>query len=609
MSSAAPPRYAIARHRPPTGTGPSSRIATPRMKIIIRRLPPGLGEAEFYACLGEQWRTGQEKVDWASYKPGSISKELNRDFLSCLRLLISVNSPAKPSRPARAYLHLTKQEYLSELTELVHDTQFTDAKGSGSDPVLLGPPTVEFAPYGRIPNGRMRKDARQGTIDQDPEFIDFLESLTNPTTKPTATESGSDSEVKKIEVTITPLIQYLRDKKANKSKETTPPVKGGKHSRHDSKDSKTSQGSDKKVSQKESRDSTSPVEKRSASAIKVEKAARDAVKLLNKQAVSSNKTSGTLPVVAPSSAPASSQTQPVPTATADRKRERGPVSAAARIQRDLGIGGSPAGRRRRDAPTVAGTPATTVTTAKQVPIPPSPVASNSTPSPQTVIAPILATRPSQSNTPITTPNPTVFHAPTGPAASRTPTKPQNNNLPKAPQAPTPPTTRPPQAPSTATQAFLKHANPSQGITEPLLEQAFAHFGPIAKVEIDKKKGFAYIDFAEPEGLQKAIAASPVKVAQGQVVVLERKTGQTLQARNMRGGPAMSPGRGGGVPRGGRGGARGRGGMPRAQISGVVQKPAVASPATADVTTAAGAAAVEPSAVTTSTKDVVGPAAE
>ena len=54
------------------------------MKIIIRRLPPGLLEAEFYACLGEQWRIGGEMVDWASYKPGKISKEFKRDLLSKL---------------------------------------------------------------------------------------------------------------------------------------------------------------------------------------------------------------------------------------------------------------------------------------------------------------------------------------------------------------------------------------------------------------------------------------------------------------------------------------------------------------------------------------------
>ena len=522
-------------------------------------------------------------------------------------------SPAKPSRPARAYLHLTKQEYLSVLTEVVHDTLFTDAKGSGSDPALLGPATVEFAPYGRILNGRVRKDARQGTIDQDPEFIDFLESLTNPTPKPPVAESGSDNEPKKDEVTITPLIQYLRDKKANKGKETTPPVKGAKHTRHDSKDSKTSQGSDKKMIQKETRDSSSPVEKRSASAIKVEKAARDAVKLLNKQAHSSNKTSGPLPVLAPSSAPVSTQTQSVSTVTADRKRERGAVSAAARIQRDLGIGGSPGGRRRRDAPTVATTPAVTATIAKQAPVPPSPVASNtsnSIPSPQTTVTPTLAARPSQiSNIPTTNSNSTVIHPPTGPAASRTPTKPQNSNAPRAQQTSTPTTTKPFPIASTATQAFLKHANPSQGITESLLEQAFVPFGSIVKVEIDKKKGFAYIDFADPEGLQKAIAASPVKVAQGQVVVLERKTGPSLQARNLRGGPAMNPGRGGGVSRGNRGGARGRGGMPRSQVTGAVQKPAVSSPAPADIASSAVASAVAPSAAATSTKDVVEPSAE
>lgn len=118
--------------------------------------------------------------------------------------------------------------------------------------------------------------------------------------------------------------------------------------------------------------------------------------------------------------------------------------------------------------------------------------------------------------------------------------------------------------STATQAFLKHANPSQGITEPLLEEAFAGFGAVKKVEIDKKKGFAYVDFAAPQALQDAIKASPIKVAQGQVVVLERKAGPTLQARNARGGSPMMGNRGGGPPvgRGGRGGTTRRGGLGR-----------------------------------------------
>lgn len=48
------------------------------------------------------------------------------------------------------------------------------------------------------------------------------------------------------------------------------------------------------------------------------------------------------------------------------------------------------------------------------------------------------------------------------------------------------------------------------------------FGTVSAVEMDRKKGFAYVDFADHEGLVKAMAASPVTVAQGSVQVLERK---------------------------------------------------------------------------------------
>ena len=47
----------------------------PRLRLIIRRLPPGLTEAEFWATLGEEWKPGLTKVEWAAYKPGKMSKE------------------------------------------------------------------------------------------------------------------------------------------------------------------------------------------------------------------------------------------------------------------------------------------------------------------------------------------------------------------------------------------------------------------------------------------------------------------------------------------------------------------------------------------------------
>lgn len=523
-------------------------------------------------------------------------------------------SPAKPSRPARAYLHLTKQDYLGSLSDKVQEIQFSDAKGSGGDPALLGPPTVEFAPYGRVPNSKVRKDARQGTIDQDSEFIDFLESLTNPTPKPTLAEGGSDTETKKEEVKVTPLVQFIKDKKANKIKEAAAAVKAIKHNRNDSKENKTSQGPEKRASSKDTRDTTTHVDKRSASAIKVEKIARDAAKVLIKQASTSNKAPNASPAAASPASTASSQQLPAPVALPERKRERGAVSAAARIQRDLGLAGSPGGRRRRDAPASAATSTSTSNTTKQTTTPQSQNNTTSTSSATSPPAPSPSSRSTpQANTTTTAPTTTTTNPPTGPAVTRTPAKPPNPTPPRSHQTPTstPPRPAPPITP-TATQAFLKHANPSQGITEPLLEAAFTPFGPISKVEIDKKKGFAYIDFAEPEGLQKAVAASPVKVAQGQVVVLERKMGATLQARNTRGGAVGGAARGGqglvmggrgggGAPtvhrgrggRGGRGGARGGGvgqdlGQLKAgkEVPGAdVQAPAASSAATAEPATA------------------------
>ena len=43
------------------------------------------------------------------------------------------------------------------------------------------PAIVEFAPNQKIPkNSRSRKDAKCGTVDEDPDFLKFVETLQNP---------------------------------------------------------------------------------------------------------------------------------------------------------------------------------------------------------------------------------------------------------------------------------------------------------------------------------------------------------------------------------------------------------------------------------------------
>lgn len=265
----------------------------------------------------------------------------------------------------------------------------------------------------------------------------------------------------------------------------------------------------------------------------------------------------------------------------EKKRERGVAGAAARIlQRDLGIGGIRGGRGGRRG----GTPQPGKDVAQ---------AAQSAPSgaPQELAAPSKessADPKAKSSTPIKAVAPT-----SGPAASQPSTNAVNTNIKAPPSGPSkdrvqnsvptskapvvPPATSKTTAPkaqislsnSASKQAFLKHANPSQGVTEPLLAEAFATFGKVEKVEIDKKKGFAYVDFDEPHGLLQALRASPVDVGQGQVVVLERKVTPHAQTRGSRGGGPKSSPRGSSttqISRGGRGGTPGRGGRQRAQLS-------------------------------------------
>jgi regulator of nonsense transcripts 3 len=60
----------------PAPRGPAPKKPTPpRLKVVLRRLPPGLTEAEFWNVVGEEWRVGAGKVDWFAFKEGKISTE------------------------------------------------------------------------------------------------------------------------------------------------------------------------------------------------------------------------------------------------------------------------------------------------------------------------------------------------------------------------------------------------------------------------------------------------------------------------------------------------------------------------------------------------------
>jgi regulator of nonsense transcripts 3 len=53
----------------------ANKLAGPRLKVVIRRLAPSLTEVEFIKLLGDDWKLGQGRVNWFSYKLGKDSKE------------------------------------------------------------------------------------------------------------------------------------------------------------------------------------------------------------------------------------------------------------------------------------------------------------------------------------------------------------------------------------------------------------------------------------------------------------------------------------------------------------------------------------------------------
>ncbi|KPI39071.1 uncharacterized protein AB675_4674 [Cyphellophora attinorum] len=452
----------------------------PSSQIITKDTNP----KKFWDALGDEWKAGNGKVDWAAFREGKISRD-----------------PSKPSVPARGYLRVKEQSLIDELNNKVRQTPFQDAKNSTRDPCLIGPPSLEFAPYNKVASGRAKNDSRQGTIDQDPEFIDFLQKLTEPINK---APNGVDIETPLEKATTTPLVEYLKEKKASKAKEAAE-KKSAKARQQDPKEAKPSKT--EKIIVKSAPSSPEKA--------KVAKAGQEAVKAINKSVAQIQAKPTATPPKTETKTPAK---EPTAAAGPAAKRERANISAAARIQRDLGLAPKAPRAARNASATVTPASATTGNKTEEKPAdkpaPPSAEEKKAVPTK-------AAAKPTPSSTTIPPTGPRAARN-NAPAASAAPA-----TAPVAPKAINPPRQKPAPQPSPgATSAFLKHANPSQGVTEELLRTVFSTFGTVTRCEIDRKKGLAYVDFETPEALKKAMGASPVSVGDkgAKVVVLENNKG-------------------------------------------------------------------------------------
>ncbi|CAI2173463.1 4775_t:CDS:2 [Funneliformis geosporum] len=123
-----------------------------KTKVVVRRLPPLILEQSFFASV-EQW-VNKETCNWSRFHQGRISKSKNKESIF-----------------SRAYLHFKTVEQVLEFHRGYDNHLFIDGQGNENRAV------VEFAIYQKLPKEHKKPDPRQGTIETDPDYIAFLESL------------------------------------------------------------------------------------------------------------------------------------------------------------------------------------------------------------------------------------------------------------------------------------------------------------------------------------------------------------------------------------------------------------------------------------------------
>lgn len=166
----------------------------PMTKVVIRRLPPTMTQDQFI----EQ-----------------ISPLPEHDYQYFVKADMSLGQFAF----SRAYINFVDQQDIFVFREKFDNYVFVDSKGPEY------PAVVEFAPFQRLPKKRVgkKKDPKCGTIESDPYYISFLESLKNQEADSTTTQpkteysyQPADNTLKKV--TTTPLLEYLKQRKQEKQR-------------------------------------------------------------------------------------------------------------------------------------------------------------------------------------------------------------------------------------------------------------------------------------------------------------------------------------------------------------------------------------------------------
>jgi len=170
------------------------RKDAPPCKVVVRRLPPTMSEAQFLeqvAPVPEHDYFRYVVADWS----------LGLDAF------------------CRAYINFARHDDIYIFQERFDGYVFVDSKGGEFEAV------VEFAPHQKVCSGGggRRKDPKLATLDQDPDYMRFLASLEEEVAATGATVAANLEEIEERErsrgvVEPTPLLQFFKENKEEKLK-------------------------------------------------------------------------------------------------------------------------------------------------------------------------------------------------------------------------------------------------------------------------------------------------------------------------------------------------------------------------------------------------------
>eukprot|EP00252_Welwitschia_mirabilis_P023944 TRINITY_DN6911_c0_g1_i2.p1 TRINITY_DN6911_c0_g1~~TRINITY_DN6911_c0_g1_i2.p1 ORF type:complete len:296 (+),score=69.60 TRINITY_DN6911_c0_g1_i2:265-1152(+) len=178
-----------------------------RKKVVVRHLPPGMSQAAFKEQIDMRFAG---RYDWFVYRPGKASH--------------------KKQVYSHAFINFNTPEGVLEFAEAFNGHFFVNEKGTHYKAI------VEYAPSQWVP--KPTTDAREGSIFQDGEYLEFVEMLAKPVENlPSADiqlerkEAERAASGMKDTYVVTPLMDFVRQKRATKVGAQRSVVSGGKLAR------------------------------------------------------------------------------------------------------------------------------------------------------------------------------------------------------------------------------------------------------------------------------------------------------------------------------------------------------------------------------------------